>query len=66
MIDVLFWHPNTNTWINISFFFVKEIPVLTLTFLINILLEYLEDLLRDFDYLDGKPEVLFFYWCLWK
>ena len=61
MIDVLFWHPNANTWINISFFFVKEIPVLTLTFLINILLEYLEDLLRDFDYLDGKPEVLFFY-----
>ena len=43
------------------FFFVKEIPVLTLTFLINILLEYLEDLLRNFDYLDGKPEVLFFY-----
>ena len=48
------------------FFFVKEIPVLTLNFLINILLEYLEDLLRNFDYLDGKPEVLFFYWCLWK
>ena len=43
------------------FFFVKEIPVLTLTFLINILLEYLEDLLRNFDYLGGKPEVLFFY-----
>ena len=43
------------------FFFVKEIPVLTLTFLINILLECLEDLLRNFDYLDGKPEVLFFY-----
>ena len=43
------------------FFFVKEIPVLTLTFLINILLEYLEDLLHNFDYLDGKPEVLFFY-----
>ena len=66
MINVLFLHPNANTWINISFFLVKEIPVLTLTFLINILLEYLEDLLRNFDYLDGKPEVLFFYWCLWK
>ena len=33
---------------------VNEIPVLTLTFLINILLEYLANFLRNVNYRDGK------------
>ena len=34
--------------------YVNEIPVLTLTFLINILLEYLANFLRNVNYRDGK------------
>ena len=34
--------------------YVNEIPVLTLTFLINILLEYLANFLRNVNYRDEK------------
>ena len=34
--------------------YVNEIPVLTVTFLINILLEYLANFLRNVNYRDGK------------